>query len=96
MCMCQIYLQPFYGGLYHPDGTGAMAGVGYQLAASQANLGAQWGIIHAGSVFGSMEVQLLSPQVTTDLRHRCTDGHTGTSVSAPMVAGIIALALEAK
>uniref|UniRef100_A0A8B9NU07 P/Homo B domain-containing protein n=1 Tax=Apteryx owenii TaxID=8824 RepID=A0A8B9NU07_APTOW len=36
-----------------------------------------------------------SPAVTTDLRHRCTDGHTGTSVSAPMVAGIIALALEA-
>ena len=35
-------------------------------------------------------------QVTTDLRQRCTDGHTGTSVSAPMVAGIIALALEAK
>uniref|UniRef100_H0V652 Proprotein convertase subtilisin/kexin type 6 n=1 Tax=Cavia porcellus TaxID=10141 RepID=H0V652_CAVPO len=34
--------------------------------------------------------------VTTDLRQRCTDGHTGTSVSAPMVAGIIALALEAK
>ncbi|KAM9183641.1 proprotein convertase subtilisin/kexin type 6 isoform 3-T3 [Dugong dugon] len=33
--------------------------------------------------------------VTTDLRQRCTDGHTGTSVSAPMVAGIIALALEA-
>ncbi|XP_051484547.1 proprotein convertase subtilisin/kexin type 6 isoform X2 [Apus apus] len=33
--------------------------------------------------------------VTTDLRHRCTDSHTGTSVSAPMVAGIIALALEA-
>lgn len=35
-------------------------------------------------------------QVTTDLRQRCTDGHTGTSVSAPMVAGVIALALEAK
>ncbi|XP_075287483.1 proprotein convertase subtilisin/kexin type 6 isoform X3 [Opisthocomus hoazin] len=33
--------------------------------------------------------------VTTDLRHRCTDSHTGTSVSAPMVAGVIALALEA-
>ncbi|XP_059215228.1 proprotein convertase subtilisin/kexin type 6 isoform X2 [Centropristis striata] len=33
--------------------------------------------------------------VTTDVRHRCTDGHTGTSVSAPIVAGIIALALEA-
>ncbi|XP_018422266.1 PREDICTED: proprotein convertase subtilisin/kexin type 6 isoform X4 [Nanorana parkeri] len=34
--------------------------------------------------------------VTTDLRQRCTDDHTGTSVSAPMVAGVIALALEAK
>ncbi|KAJ7311115.1 hypothetical protein JRQ81_006716 [Phrynocephalus forsythii] len=34
-------------------------------------------------------------KVTTDLRKRCTDGHTGTSVSAPIVAGIIALALEA-
>lgn len=33
--------------------------------------------------------------VTTDIRQRCTDGHTGTSVSAPIVAGIIALALEA-
>ncbi|XP_043934615.1 proprotein convertase subtilisin/kexin type 6 [Protopterus annectens] len=33
--------------------------------------------------------------VTTDMRLRCTDAHTGTSVSAPMVAGIIALALEA-
>ncbi|XP_073509491.1 proprotein convertase subtilisin/kexin type 6 isoform X1 [Phyllobates terribilis] len=33
--------------------------------------------------------------VTTDLRQRCTDDHTGTSVSAPMVAGVIALALEA-
>uniref|UniRef100_A0AAQ5ZUV7 P/Homo B domain-containing protein n=1 Tax=Amphiprion ocellaris TaxID=80972 RepID=A0AAQ5ZUV7_AMPOC len=33
--------------------------------------------------------------VTTDVRQRCTDGHTGTSVSAPIVAGIIALTLEA-
>ncbi|KAG8440740.1 hypothetical protein GDO86_006470 [Hymenochirus boettgeri] len=33
--------------------------------------------------------------VTTDLRRGCTDDHTGTSVSAPMVAGVIALALEA-
>lgn len=33
--------------------------------------------------------------MTTDLNQRCTDSHTGTSVSAPMVAGIIALALEA-
>lgn len=33
--------------------------------------------------------------MTTDLQQRCTDGHTGTSVSAPIVAGIIALALEA-
>uniref|UniRef100_A0A8C9TCG4 Furin, paired basic amino acid cleaving enzyme n=1 Tax=Scleropages formosus TaxID=113540 RepID=A0A8C9TCG4_SCLFO len=32
--------------------------------------------------------------VTTDLRQRCTDSHTGTSASAPLAAGIIALALE--
>ncbi|KAG9486782.1 proprotein convertase subtilisin/kexin type 5 isoform X1 [Eleutherodactylus coqui] len=33
--------------------------------------------------------------ITTDLRQRCTDSHTGTSASAPMAAGIIALSLEA-
>ena len=33
--------------------------------------------------------------VTTDLHHGCTVKHTGTSASAPMAAGIIALALEA-
>uniref|UniRef100_A0A8I5YQG8 Proprotein convertase subtilisin/kexin type 4 n=1 Tax=Pongo abelii TaxID=9601 RepID=A0A8I5YQG8_PONAB len=34
-------------------------------------------------------------KVTTDLHHRCTDQHTGTSASAPLAAGMIALALEA-
>uniref|UniRef100_A0A3P8W2P8 Proprotein convertase subtilisin/kexin type 5b n=1 Tax=Cynoglossus semilaevis TaxID=244447 RepID=A0A3P8W2P8_CYNSE len=38
---------------------------------------------------------LIFLQITTDLRHRCTDSHTGTSASAPMAAAIIALALEA-
>ncbi|XP_045398738.1 proprotein convertase subtilisin/kexin type 4 isoform X7 [Lemur catta] len=33
--------------------------------------------------------------VTTDLHHQCTNKHTGTSASAPLAAGIIALALEA-
>jgi len=33
--------------------------------------------------------------VTTDLHGACTARHTGTSASAPMAAGIIALALEA-
>ncbi|XP_057288501.1 proprotein convertase subtilisin/kexin type 4 isoform X2 [Pezoporus wallicus] len=33
--------------------------------------------------------------VTTDLHHRCTDKHTGTSASAPLAAGIVALALQA-
>ena len=33
--------------------------------------------------------------VTTDLHHKCTESHTGTSASAPMAAGIVALALEA-
>ncbi|CAJ0962979.1 unnamed protein product, partial [Mesorhabditis belari] len=33
--------------------------------------------------------------VTTDLHHGCTTLHTGTSASAPLAAGIVALALEA-
>lgn len=33
--------------------------------------------------------------VTTDLRGKCTDRHTGTSASAPLAAGMCALALEA-
>ncbi|KDR13521.1 hypothetical protein L798_11434, partial [Zootermopsis nevadensis] len=32
--------------------------------------------------------------VTTDLHHQCTSSHTGTSASAPLAAGICALALE--
>lgn len=32
--------------------------------------------------------------VTTDIRNKCTTQHTGTSASAPMAAGILALALE--
>ncbi|KAG8042137.1 hypothetical protein G9C98_000128 [Cotesia typhae] len=33
--------------------------------------------------------------VTIDLNHQCTSSHTGTSASAPIAAGICALALEA-
>ncbi|XP_046626653.1 furin-like protease 1 isoform X1 [Neodiprion virginianus] len=33
--------------------------------------------------------------VTTDIHHHCTGSHTGTSASAPLAAGICALALEA-
>jgi len=35
-------------------------------------------------------------QLTTDLHHVCTEAHTGTSASAPLAAGICALALHAK
>jgi furin len=38
--------------------------------------------------FASLQV------VTTDLHHQCTSSHTGTSASAPLAAGICALALE--
>ena len=34
--------------------------------------------------------------VSTDLHSTCTDRHTGTSASAPLAAGMLALALEAK
>ncbi|XP_041034175.1 furin-like isoform X1 [Carcharodon carcharias] len=40
---------------------------------------------------GQFEKQI----VTTDLRQKCTESHTGTSASAPLAAGIIALTLEA-
>lgn len=33
--------------------------------------------------------------ITTDLHDSCTEGHTGTSASAPLAAGIFALVLEA-
>ena len=33
--------------------------------------------------------------ITTDLHNGCTSGHTGTSASAPMAAGVVALVLEA-
>lgn len=33
--------------------------------------------------------------ITTDLRKTCTETHTGTSASAPLAAGIVALALQA-
>jgi len=32
--------------------------------------------------------------VTTDLHHTCTSSHTGTSASAPLAAGIVALCLQ--
>ena len=35
-------------------------------------------------------------QITTDLYHQCTEEFKGTSASAPIAAGIMALALEAK
>lgn len=40
---------------------------------------------------GTAEKQI----VTTDLHHSCTASHTGTSASAPLAAGIVALVLEA-
>lgn len=37
-----------------------------------------------------------SCQTSADLHNECTETHTGTSASAPLAAGIFALALEAK
>ena len=39
---------------------------------------------------------LVHSQRSTSLDNKCTDGFTGTSSSAPLAAGAIALALEAK
>lgn len=35
-------------------------------------------------------------KVTTDLHHACTTAHTGTSASAPLAAGIVALTLQVR
>ena len=35
-------------------------------------------------------------QATIDVDNGCTVSHTGTSAAAPLAAGIVALALEAK
>ena len=35
-------------------------------------------------------------QTSADLHNECTQTHTGTSASAPLAAGIFALALEQK
>jgi len=35
-------------------------------------------------------------QMTTDIKKSCTETHTGTSASAPLAAGLCALALQAK
>lgn len=45
---------------------------------------------YSSGAFGERQI------VTTDLHHGCTSTHTGTSASAPIAAGICALALEAK
>lgn len=42
---------------------------------------------------GAYEDQMI---VTTDINNTCTLSHSGTSASAPLAAGIVALALEAK
>uniref|UniRef100_A0A183DYZ7 P/Homo B domain-containing protein n=1 Tax=Gongylonema pulchrum TaxID=637853 RepID=A0A183DYZ7_9BILA len=47
----------------------------------------------SGATGEKMIVYML--QVTTDLHHSCTNAHTGTSASAPLAAGIVALTLEA-
>jgi len=85
-----MYLQP----LFWADDVETVVRVHYLCPGSMVSI--ELSMVSTGSTSGIVGLQLLSPQVTTDLRHRCTDGHTGTSVSAPMVAGIIALALEAK
>jgi len=47
-------------------------------------------------VSSSSKYGLHFPQATTDLNDQCTTSHTGTSASAPLAAGIVALVLEAK
>lgn len=47
-------------------------------------------MMDAGIIFPS------PTQTSADLHNECTQTHTGTSASAPLAAGIFALALEQK
>jgi hypothetical protein len=73
----------------------------YTFAISSANEMGQkpWYLEECASViattFSSGHAATDKAVVTTDIRHKCTKSHTGTSASAPMAAGIIALVLEA-
>lgn len=53
-------------------------------------------LIYLSATKSKFEVLSFTSQATTDLRNTCTIRHTGTSASAPLAAGIVALALEVK
>lgn len=51
---------------------------------------------HTPHMFSHISFSPDTPQTSADLHNDCTETHTGTSASAPLAAGIFALALEAK
>lgn len=51
---------------------------------------------HMPHMFSHVSFSPDAPQTSADLHDDCTETHTGTSASAPLAAGIFALALEAK
>lgn len=55
-----------------------------------------WGQNHTPHMFSHISVFFDAIQTSADLHNACTETHTGTSASAPLAAGIFALALEAK
>ncbi|NXU80437.1 PCSK4 convertase, partial [Oreotrochilus melanogaster] len=75
------------------DGPGVLATQAFLRGATKVSRGTARGPALCSAMV--LRPPFLSPQVTTDLHHGCTDGHTGTSASAPLAAGIMALALEA-
>ena len=55
-----------------------------------------WGVSACECVCCDGCLCVWSFQSTCDLRNTCTSSHTGTSAAAPLAAGVIALALQAK
>lgn len=51
---------------------------------------------HTLHMFSHISFPPDATQTSADLHNDCTETHTGTSASAPLAAGIFALALEAK
>lgn len=55
-----------------------------------------WGVVFWGFFWFLKIFYFIFCQTSVDLHNECTETHTGTSASAPLAAGIFALALEAK
>ena len=64
----------------------------YGIPSYSESCAVQLGVTYSGGGLGGLGGEAIT---TTDIRHGCTKSHSGTSASAPIAAGMLALVLEA-